>query len=245
MSLILGDAVSVMKSMEEKSFEVVVTSPPYNIGMEYGVSKDDIPNYDDWTIAWLTEALRVCKRGVMLNIATKASEHSRLYRTLGKIASLWTIQNTFVWAKSVHVEGRTVGHLKPVNSSRYVNQTHELILHVVEETVEVDRLAVGVPYSDKSNVVRFGERGRPDLRCNGSVWFVPYETRQKTLQHPASYPVELARRMIQYAGGNGPVLDPFVGSGSTILAGKMLGREVVGIDLNPEYLTLSESRLAA
>lgn len=242
-SLILGDSLGVMSALPDASFEICVTSPPYNIGIDYDTISDKRGDYEEWTLSWLKEALRLSRRGVMLNIDSKPSDQSRLYRLLGAIASEYTIQNSIVWAKSIHVGEATKGHVKPLNSKRYVNAAHELILHVVKETVEVDRLAVGVPYADKSNLARFGEADRPDLRCRGSVWFVPYETKNRKDLHPAAFPVELARKMIAYAGGSGAVLDPFVGSGSSLVAAKALGRRGVGIDLSEDYLRVARSRI--
>lgn len=242
-SIVEGDAIETMRGYDDKAFEVVVTSPPYNIGIGYDRTCDNRADYEDWTLAWLEQAVRVSRRGVLLNIDTKASEQARLYRLLGKIASRFDIQNSIVWAKSVHVAGVTRGHVKPLNSKRYLNSAHELVLHVVEEKTDVDRLAIGVPYADKSNIARFGAEGRPDLRCGGSVWFVPYETKNRRDAHPAAFPVELARKMILYAGGDGPVLDPFVGSGTTLVAAQRLGRPATGIDLSSDYLALARTRL--
>jgi site-specific DNA-methyltransferase (adenine-specific) len=243
--MVTGDAIVAMSSMADNSVEVVVTSPPYNIGVLYEASSDNRSDYDAWTLRWLSEATRVSRRGVMLNIDTKPSEQSRLYRLLGQIAERFTIQTSLVWVKSVHVNGTTVGHVKPINSRRYANAAHELILHIVDgDPVDVDRLAVGVPYADKSNLARFGAAGRADIRCAGSVWFEPYETKNARGAHPAAYPVRLARRMIDYAGGTGAVLDPFAGSGTTLVAAKALGRDAIGVDASEHYGEIAKARLA-
>ena len=242
-TLVLGDCIEEMQKMADNSVEVVVTSPPYNIKIDYDTFNDWRFDYSVWTMNWLAEAIRVSKRGVMLNINTKASEQTRLYRLLGSIASRFDIQNSIVWAKSIHIDGVTREHSKPLNTKKYLNTTHEMVLHVVakDSFVDIDRLAVGVPYSDKSNLARFGKS--EDLRCGGSVWFVPYETKNKTGDHPATFPVDLAKRMILYAGGDGIVLDPFVGSGTTTLAAKILGRNSVGIDVSEKYLEMAKKVL--
>ena len=67
----------------------------------------------------------------------------------------------------------SVGHYKPINSSRYINDCHEYIFHLSKNgDLELDRLAIGVEYQDKSNVGRW-EGAREDRRCRGSTWFVP------------------------------------------------------------------------
>lgn len=167
-----------------------------------------------------------------------------MFRTLGRVASEFCIQNVIVWVKSLYVEGRSAGHFKPINSPRYVNNTHEYVLHVTERgDAPIDRLAVGVPYEDASNISRFA-KAAGGLRCRGSVWHVPYRTRKDRPPHPATYPVELAEMMIRLAG-DAPILDPFVGSGTTLVAAKRLGLAATGFDLSPGYVALARERLAA
>lgn len=239
-----GDCLREMKKYANKSFEVVVTSPPYNIGMSYNTYDDRRLDYNEWTIAWLTEAMRVSKRGIILNLDASPSRQTELYSVMGAISSRFHIQNTIVWTKSVTVDGRTHGHFKPVGGTRYVNHTHEMIFHVVEkgQLVDVDRLAVGVPFTDKSNIARFKGNKSSDLRCGGSTWHVPYPTRKERLQHPASFPIELATKMILYAGGVGPVLDPFGGSGTTLMAARALNRSAVGIEIDHVYAEMFEKQ---
>ena len=245
MKLIQGDSLEVMSAMPAQSFEVAVTSPPYNIGLAYAGFQDHRDDYEAWTLAWLEQAVRLCRRGVLLNIDTRPSDQTALYRTLGAIASRFTIQNSIVWAKSMAQDGPVRGHVKPINGPRYLNPGHELLLHIVSAPVHVDRLAVGVPYADKYSLARFGASGRPDLRCAGSVWWVPYPTRVRGMDHPASFPVALANRAIRYAGGTGAVLDPFAGSGTTLVAAEALGRESVGIEIDPASVEIANRRIGS
>lgn len=239
----LGDCIQLLRQVPDNTFEVCVTSPPYNIGINYAGFSDRREDYDEWTLRWLSEATRVSRRGVLLNIGGSPSGQTALYKTLGAIASRFIIQNSIVWAKSVAVDGVSRGHVKPINSTKYLNSGHELILHVVKAPVDVDRLAVGVPYADKSNITRFGAEGRADLRCAGTIWYVPYPTRKKELPHPASFPVALAARAIAYAGGSGPVLDPFMGSGTTLQAAREAGRSSHGIDIDVASVRIARERL--
>ena len=87
------------------------------------------------------------------------------------------------------------GHFKPISSQRFLNDCHEYIFHFTKSgRVEIDRLALGVPYQDKSNIARWSHTSGRDRRCRGNTWFIPYETiqsRQKERPHPATFPVEL------------------------------------------------------
>ena len=108
--------------------------------------------------------------------------------------------------RRVRVEGgiKTFGHFKPINSPRFLNDCHEYVFHFTKSgRVELNRLALGVPYQDKSNIARWSHTGGKDLRCRGNTWFVPYETiqsREKERPHPATFPVQLAEWCIKLHG---------------------------------------------
>jgi hypothetical protein len=109
------------------------------------------------------------------------------------LAAGFVKQNDIVWIKVDTVDGVLSGHFKPVTSKRYLHRAHELILHLTKfGDVVLDRLAVGVPFADKSNIKR--RKHSQDRRCGTNVWFIPYKTVQSKAQkfgHPAGFPVEL------------------------------------------------------
>jgi site-specific DNA-methyltransferase (adenine-specific) len=159
---------------------------------------------------------------------------------------LFVLQNSIVWAKSVSIGDDTFGHFKPVNSARFVNHNHEHLFHFTKDgRVPLDRLAVGVPFKDKSNIARFGHAR--DRRCAGDVWFVPYETIRSKAQrhhHPSPFPVALPDRCIRLHGkADAVVLDPFLGIGSTLLAAQRLGCRGIGIEIDPSYADSAAWRL--
>jgi site-specific DNA-methyltransferase (adenine-specific) len=167
------------------------------------------------------------------------------------LKELFVLQNTFHWIKSVTVETKageqiSAGHFKPLQSERFVNDCHEYLFHLTKQgDVKLDRLAVGVPYSDKSNIKRWAHTGGRDKRCRGNNWFIPYATivsRAKERPHPATFPVELAVNCIKVHGA-GPdivMLDPFLGIGHSALAAKRCGvKRFVGFDIEAEYVEVA------
>ena len=88
-----------------------------------------------------------------------------------------------------------VGHYKPINSERFLNDCHEFVFHFSRTgDTPLDRRAVGVKYQDKSNVTRWQQAGS-GLRCRGNTWFLPYDTiqsRDKERPHPATFPCAAA-----------------------------------------------------
>src|SRR5207237_1041797 len=113
-----------------------------------------------------------------------------------------------------------------------------------------DRLGVGVAYSDKSNIARWGHTNGRDLRCRGNNWFIPYKTivnRSKERPHPATFPVELAVNCIKIHGTRPDliVMDPFLGIGHSALAAKECGvGHFIGFDIDAEYVSVARRALA-
>ena len=110
-----------------------------------------------------------------------------------------------------------------------------------------DRLAVGVPYQDKTNIARWKGTKR-DVRCRGNTWFIPYETiqsRDKERPHPATFPVKLAEMCIKLHGLRRTklVLDPFLGIGQSALTAQNLKKSFVGFELDPAYYNEAVRRL--
>ncbi len=173
-----------------------------------------------------------------------------------------TLQNTLHWIKSIAIDRETVGgatglrrdlaigHYKPINSRRFVNDCHEFVFHFTHEgTTALEREAVGVPYQDKSNVKRWRAAAR-DLRCRGNAWFMPYDTiksRDRDRPHPATFPPRLPEQCLLLHGADRLrlVLDPFAGLGATAVACARLGVNFIGIDLDEVYLNEAVARTKA
>ena len=256
------DCISGMQELlEPESIDVVVTSPPYNLGVAYRTYDDTVPRdeYLGWIEAWGEALRRVLSRGgsLFLNVGGKPSDPWGPFDILQRLRKLFALQNTFHWIKSIAIDadhagsaralrGRalansvSVGHYKPINSSRYVNDCHEYIFHLTRfGDVELDRLAVGVEYKDKSNISRWSAP-KEDLRCRGNTWFVPYQTiqsREKERPHPATFPIRLPEMCIRLHGLQrvDRVMDPFLGLGHTGLACKALGVPFLGFELDEGY----------
>jgi site-specific DNA-methyltransferase (adenine-specific) len=145
---------------------------------------------------------------------------------------------------------KTFGHFKPINSKRFLNDCHEHIFHFTKSgRVEIDRLALGVPYQDKSNIARWSHTRGSDLRCRGNTWFIPYKTiqsRAKERPHPATFPVQLAEWCIKLHGVSQTktMLDPFLGIGNSAVAAKRCGvKKFIGFEIDEAYLEEAKRRL--
>ena len=253
----LGDAIDVLASLEAGSVSVVVTSPPYNLGIRYRSFADDQPRADylAWTHRWIAEVARVLAPdgSLFLNVGGKPSDPWIPFEVAQAARAHLQLQNVIHWVKSIAIDHETagrargltadlaVGHYKPINSGRFINDCHEYVFHFTPAgQTPLDRLAIGVPYQDKSNVARWAGTGR-DVRCRGNTWFIPYDTiqsRDRERPHPATFPVRLPEQCLRLHGLDrvGLVVDPFLGLGSSAVAAARLGVAFVGCDLDATYL---------
>jgi site-specific DNA-methyltransferase (adenine-specific) len=248
--IIVGDCREALQQMEPATIDVVITSPPYNLGMNYRSYDDNRPR--DEYLAWMRDVgdlvARVMKPSAsfFLNLGGTNSDPWIMMDVANVMRARFVLQNHIVWIKSISVGNESHGHFKPINSRRYLNHLHESVYHLtLDGHVPIDRLAIGVEFQDKTNIRR---RGHPqDRRCAGDVWFVPYPTvqsKQDKYNHPSSFPVELAARCIKLHGvAEAVVLDPFLGSGTTLVAAARLGQLGIGIEIDPLYAEKAAHRL--
>lgn len=251
-----GDCVEKMDQIPYRSTDIVVTSPPYNIGTKYGKFNDTQPRreYLEWTYLWLcgVKRLLAIQGSFFLNIGSSPSNPWLPHEIVGVARDLFQLQNTFHWIKAITVHTPkhpeiSAGHFKPINSKRYVTDCHEYIFHLTHNgDVPLDRLALGVGYADKSNVKRWAHTGGKDKRCRGNVWYLPYETissREKDRPHPATFPSSLPEMCIKLHGsivGGVSVLDPFLGIGNSLVAAlKLKVGQFYGFELDPTYMKQS------
>lgn len=256
-----GDCVEGMRRLPDASVDVVVTSPPYNLGIAYSNYRDDEgrETYLDWCVSWAGEVKRVLRDdgSFFLNVGGSPKNPLLPHELIMRLVRLFVLQNTLHWIKSITVQPKngpaiSVGHFKPLNSKRYITDCHEYLFHLTKSgDVQVDRLAVGVEYSDKSNIHRWEHTRGQDRRCRGNNWFVPYQTIQSRgteRPHPATFPVQLAAQCIRLHGIREglTVMDPFLGIGHAALAARECGVErFIGFEIDPEYFREAEERLAA
>jgi site-specific DNA-methyltransferase (adenine-specific) len=258
MDLRVCDCVEGMKGLPESSVDVVVTSPPYNLGIKYKVYDDNKAKaeYLAWTLIWTSEVLRVLKPegSFFLNLGGSPKYPMLPHEVVVGVGRAFILQNTIHWIKSVSIvkgeSAASYGHFKPINSKRFITDCHEYIFHFTKTgKVAVDRLSVGVPYVDKSNLRRWKHTAGRDVRCRGNTWFIPYKTiksRSKDRPHPATFPKELPAMCFKLHGlRDGLVgMDPFLGIGNSAQAAQELGlQKFIGFDIDPFYVDTAREKL--
>lgn len=263
--LYLQDCLKGMREhLRDASVDVVVTSPPYNIGIDYKGYHDTLSRED--YLKWMGEVGAEIRRvltedgSFFLNVGSKPTDPVVPFQLLAAMQEHFKLQNVIHWVKSIAImksevghypgiiQDVAVGHYKPINSKRFVNDCHEYIFHFTKRgDVPLDRLAIGVPYQDKSNIARWSNASN-GVHCRGNTWFIPYETiqnRDKDRPHPATFPVELPSRCIKLHGLDRVrlVMDPFLGIGTSAVACRRLGVPFVGFDIAEDYFAWACDRL--
>ena len=253
------DCVKGMSQLPNEDVDLVVTSPPYNLGVRYAKFSDrqNRQSYLRWCREWAAQVRHVLESdgSFFLNIGSAPSNPMLPHEIAIGLRDLFVLQNTIHWIKSISIEDRagdvrSFGHFKPISSKRFLNDCHEYIFHFTKTgRVEIDRLALGVPYQDKSNISRWSHTRGSDLRCRGNTWFIPYETiqsRAKERPHPATFPVQLAEWCIKLHGvlRVQTMLDPFLGIGNSAIAAQRCGvKKFIGFEIDETYLAEARRRI--
>jgi site-specific DNA-methyltransferase (adenine-specific) len=259
-----ADCLDLFAQLPARSVDVIVTSPPYNLGIQYNRYQDTLTREDylAWTDSWIAAAARVLRPdgSLFLNVGAKPTDPWTALDVAQAARAHLRLQNIIHWIKSIAIDRASagaaaglardlaVGHYKPINSDRFLNDCHEFVFHFTPEgATALDRLALGVPYQDQSNIGRWRSAAQ-GVRCRGNTWFIPYETiqrRDRDRPHPATFPSQLPEQCLRLHGRARiqVAMDPFTGLGSTAVACARLGVDFIGSDIDEVYLTEAAARM--
>lgn len=251
-----GDARQ-MTALPDASVALVVTSPPYFVGKSYedaiaAGTDDRIPtSYFDY-LAMLrdvfAECVRVLEPGgrIAVNVANLGRKP---YRSLsGDVAKIFEelgllLRGEIVWQKSKGSSGSCAWGSFRSPSNPTLRDTTERI--VIASKGRFDRARSAAQRQDEGLPHRSSLSTDEFMEATIDVWDMGPESAQR-VRHPAPFPLELPRRLIDlYTYEDDLVLDPFMGSGTTLVASVLCGRRPVGYDLDPDYVDLARSRVAA
>jgi site-specific DNA-methyltransferase (adenine-specific) len=226
-----------MDQLPDGCVALMVTSPPYNVGKDY----DDDLSTDEYLgllARVFAETHRVLEPGgrVAVNVANLGRKpylplNHHVARVLSDLGFL--LRGEIIWQKAKGAGGSCAWGSWRSAVNPTLRDVHEYVVVASKEGFAR---------------VRAGTRtiGRDDfLDATTSVWSIPAESARR-IGHPAPFPVELPRRLIElYTFEGDLVLDPFMGAGATALAARQTGRHFVGYDVDAGYLEIAATRLAA
>ena len=236
-TLINDDFLNV--DLPKESIDLIVTSPPYNVGIDYNQHDDTIPydEYLDWTKQWLKKALTLLKKDgrLCLNIPLDKNKGGikPVYADIVKTALDvgFKYQTTIIWNEQ-NISRRTAWGSFMSASAPYVIAPVETIVVLYKESWK--KLSKGESDITKEEFIEW---------TNG-LWTFPGESK-KRIGHPAPFPLELPKRCIKlfsYVGDT--VLDPFLGSGTTAIAAYKLRRKAIGVEIDEKYFDLAIKRIS-
>lgn len=261
-----GDCRQVMREMPANSIDLMVTSPPYGVGIAYDSFDDDMnfETYKEFSREWLTEAFRVLKPDgrLALNIPYEINRQEKGGRIF-MVAELWNILASIGYKfygvvdleeSSPHRSKTTAWGSWMSPSSPYIYNPKECVLLCYKQLSK--KQTKGTPQW-KSWVEQVEDKNNPDLLVNKTMydkvdkddfislvygqWNYFADTKQQT---KATFSMDIpvkAMKILSYK--EDIVMDPFMGSGTSAVAAEFVGRNWVGIELSPNYCEVANKRL--
>ncbi|RLF32172.1 MAG: site-specific DNA-methyltransferase [Thermoplasmata archaeon] len=239
--IIHGDFLTT-NLIENSSIDLIVTSPPYNVDIHYNSFQDDIPyeKYLEFTEKWLRRAYILMKPDgrMCLNIpldkskGRKGAGFQSVYADIVSIAKNvgWKYFSTIIWNEG-NISRRTAWGSWLSARAPYVIAPVEVIIIFYKGRWQKIKNA-------KSDITKEEFMG-----WTNGLWTFSGESKKK-IGHPAPFPVELPKRCIKLFSFVGDtVLDPFLGSGSTLIACALLNRKGIGVEIDENYCKLAKNRL--
>ena len=261
--IILGDCESVLADVPDNSVDLIFTSPPYADQRRHTYGGIKPEEYVDWFLPKAEQFLRVLKPTgtFILNIKERVVNGERHTYVLELIVELrrqgWLWTEEFMWHKKNSYPGKW--------PNRFRDSWERLLQFNKHRQFNMYQDAVMVPVGDwsKSRLSKLSntDQVRDESKVNSgfgknvSNWIgrdmvyptnvIHMSTECSNRNHSAAFPLELPSWFIKLFSVEGDlVLDPFVGSGTTAEAAKLLGRHYLGIDISPEFFDLAETRVA-
>ena len=237
--IICGDCLKIMRQIPDNSVDMTFADPPYNLGKEYERYEDskDMREYLNWCRRWLHEMVRITKPTGSIFVMNIPKWLIYFANYLNEVSyfKAWIAWDAMGAPKGKKLLPNHYGILWYVKSSRYkfydIRSPHPRC-RVCNELI--------ADYGGKKG------QAHPYGPLVSDVWTDIHRIRHKVRrdEHPCQLPVPLVERLILMCTDEGDiVLDPFVGTGTTCVAAKRLGRRYIGIDIDPKYVEIARENV--
>ena len=262
--IINGDCIEVMKTLPEGSVDLVVTSPPYNCGIKYDVHVDtlDMEDYWSWTKEWLEEVYRLLKDDgrASINIPYETNVQGRGGRVFF-VSEFYQImkQVGFKFFGVVDLEEQSPHRSKTTAwgswmspSSPYIYNPKECVIlaykknHIKKVKGEPQWKGTPTEIEQEDGIIKkkvvYEETDKKEfMELVFGQWNYFADTKSLT---KATFSMDIPTKAIKILSyKNDVVLDPFAGSGTSLVAAEILGRRWLGIELSPNYVEIAKTRV--
>ncbi|MCD6436061.1 MAG: DNA adenine methylase [Clostridiales bacterium] len=239
--IIEGDCIELLKELPDNSVDISFADPPFNLKKKYSKYEDDLEEniYLEWCKEWMFEIVRVTKDSgsIFIHNVPKWSIQFAYY-----LSSISDFKNWISWKALTGPPNR-----------RNLQPTHYVFLYFAKNLKNNIAYAVRGkhPRCRKCNYLHKDYGGKKSIihpfgPLLGDVWTDIYRCRHKKTRdsHPCQLPIHLLERMILMSTNEGDiVLDPFIGTGTTGIAAKRLGRQYIGFDNSLEYVEIAKKKI--
>ncbi|MGH7885363.1 MAG: DNA-methyltransferase [Thermodesulfobacteriota bacterium] len=237
---IYKDDILKIDQIPKSSVDLIVTSPPYNVDIHYNSHKDDLTyqEYLEFTEKWLAKCFELARDDgrFCLNIPLDknkggqqavCADITNIARTVG-----WNYHSTIIWNEG-NISRRTAWGSWMSASAPYVIAPVEVILVLYKKDWK------------KRNGQKKNDITRQEfMDWTNGVWTFNGQSKKGAGGHPAAFPIELPRRCIKLFSFVGDIVfDPFLGSGSTLVAAHLNKRKGIGVDIDKNYCDIAIDRL--
>lgn len=243
--IICGDAFQILEKLPRRSFDLLFADPPYNLTKNFGensfrqISLDD---YEIWLDSWLSQTVDCLKPTASAYICGDWRSSSAIQRIGMKYFKL---QNRITWEREKG-RGARKNWKNAAEDIWFFTVSDEYVFNL--ENVKTKR-RVMAPYTENGAPKDWekSENGSFRVTHPSNLWTdltVPFWSMPENTEHPTQKPEKLlAKIILASTQENDLILDPFLGSGTTAVAAKKLGRDFVGIERDEKYCLLAEKRL--
>lgn len=240
-----ADFFTAAKYFPEKSVDLVVADPPYNLRKDYGgevFNRKKTAEYEEFTRKWLSEAKRLLKDTGSIYVCCDWQTSLIVGRILPEF---FTVRNRITWQRE---KGRGA-------KKNWKNSMEDIWFCTVSDEYTFNLNAVKIrkkviaPYRENGVPKDWREEKEGNFRmtCPSNFWddiTVPFWSMKENTAHPTQKPEKLTAKLILASSGKGDtVFDPFAGSGTTAVTAKKLGRHFTAVEKNPKYCVWAQIRL--
>ena len=249
--VVIGDARD-MRELSDESVQLVVTSPPYYNVKDYGAVNGNVGGVDDYNeyLQSMEEVLKECKRVLqtgrylcvnVCDVISDGKKYALAHHYVSLLEKLgFEYRDDIIWKKPKGTGANSSGGA----GKRFGNFIqHPYPLYYFPNNVYEHVLVFRKGKTDYKQIKKTRELDMESVKANRStdIWEIHPETKNQYSgeTHPAMFPEELPREIIElYSYPGETILDPFLGSGTTMKVAKELNRNCVGYEINPDYLRI-------